>query len=178
LQGDRVVKRRARKEYRLEALDDRLRRERTRSEARLTSQARRAGVPTPVIYDVDPREATLELEFVGDRDLQADPDVESVERVGEHLARIHEAGFVHGDPTTRNVRLGSDRVYLIDFGLGYHTDHVEDRAMDLHVLQQSLIGTAGDAESLCQAVERGYEAQGEQAVLDRLREIEQRGRYQ
>jgi len=23
--------------------------------------------------------------------------------------------------------------YLIDFGLGYHTDHVEDHAMDLHV---------------------------------------------
>jgi N6-L-threonylcarbamoyladenine synthase/protein kinase Bud32 len=178
LQGDRVRKRRPPKAYRHAALDDRLRRERTRSEARLTSQARQAGVPTPVVHGIDPQEATLELEFVGECDLQADPSAGSLRQVGEHLARIHDAGFVHGDPTTRNVRVGNSGVYLIDFGLGYHTDHVEDRAMDLHVLQQSLTGTVEDAEALCRAVEEGYEKHGETAVIDRLRAIEERGRYQ
>jgi len=67
--------------------------------------------------------------------------------------------------------------YLIDFGLGYHTDHVEDHAMDVHVFQQSIAGTAHDPDPLLAAVEDGYATLGDGAVLRRLRGIEGRGRY-
>ncbi|ELZ08054.1 bifunctional UGMP family protein/serine/threonine protein kinase [Natrinema thermotolerans DSM 11552] len=174
----RVTKRREAKTYRHPQLDDRLRRERTTLEARLTSLARREGVPTPVLSDVDPREARLELEYVGERDLRAALTAAGVRDVGRHLARLHRAGFVHGDPTTRNVRVDGDRTYLIDFGLGYHTDHVEDYAMDLHVFDQSLVGTADDPEPLREAVRAGYREVGEERVLERLRDVEGRGRYQ
>ncbi|MDF9744513.1 bifunctional N(6)-L-threonylcarbamoyladenine synthase/serine/threonine protein kinase [Natrinema salsiterrestre] len=193
----RVTKRRESKTYRHPELDDRLRRERTTLEARLTGLARREGVPTPVLSDVDPREARLELEYVGDRDLRDGLSVERVRDVGRHLAALHRAGFVHGDPTTRNVRVGrtgrdasrderaaddregaGDRTYLIDFGLGYHTDHVEDYAMDLHVFDQSLVGTADDPAPLREAVREGYREVGEERVLERLRDVEGRGRYQ
>ncbi|QCC59442.1 bifunctional N(6)-L-threonylcarbamoyladenine synthase/serine/threonine protein kinase [Natrinema thermotolerans] len=208
----RVTKRREAKTYRHPQLDDRLRRERTTLEARLTSLARREGVPTPVLSDVDSREARLELEYVGERDLRAALTAAGVRDVGRHLARLHNAGFVHGDPTTRNVRVGRvgrdasrseravddreqraappnertddvreqgpDRTYLIDFGLGYHTDHVEDYAMDLHVFDQSLVGTADDPEPLREAVRAGYREVGEERVLERLRAVEGRGRYQ
>ncbi|MFA9502411.1 bifunctional N(6)-L-threonylcarbamoyladenine synthase/serine/threonine protein kinase [Natrinema sp. H-ect1] len=174
----RVTKRREAKTYRHPELDDRLRRERTTLEARLTSLARREGVPTPVLSDVDPREARLELEYVGERDLRAALTAAGVRDVGRHLARLHRAGFVHGDPTTRNVRVDGDRTYLIDFGLGYHTDHVEDYAMDLHVFDQSLVGTADDPEPLREAVRAGYREVGEERVLERLRDVEGRGRYQ
>jgi N6-L-threonylcarbamoyladenine synthase/protein kinase Bud32 len=176
--GDRVIKRRLPKAYRHPALDERLRAERTRAEARLTSAARRVGVPTPVVYDVDPAEGTLVFQRVGDDDLAAALSADRCRAVGRHLAAIHDAGFVHGDPTTRNVRVGDERTYLVDFGLGYHTGHVEDRAMDLHVFRQSVGGTATDPEALLSAFEAGYAAAGEQAVRDRLREIEGRGRYQ
>ncbi|ELZ04177.1 bifunctional N(6)-L-threonylcarbamoyladenine synthase/serine/threonine protein kinase [Natrialba aegyptia] len=177
----RVRKRRKPKTYRHPTLDDRLRRERTTLEARLTNLARREGVPTPVLSDVDPLEARLELEFVGAADLRDELDsdrrVAYVRDVGRHLARLHEAGFVHGDPTTRNVRVNADRTYLIDFGLGYHTDHVEDYAMDLHVFDQSLVGTADDPEPLRDAVREGYRDVGDERVLERLRDVEGRGRY-
>ncbi|SEH16320.1 bifunctional N6-L-threonylcarbamoyladenine synthase / protein kinase Bud32 [Natronorubrum sediminis] len=173
----RVRKRRVAKTYRHPDLDDRLRRERTTLEARLTSLARRAGVPTPVLSDVDPLEATIELEYVGDADLRDGLTRERVRAVGRHLATLHEAGFVHGDPTTRNVRVSSERTYLIDFGLGYHTDHVEDYAMDLHVFDQSLVGTADDPEPLREAVQAGYREVGRERVLERLRDVEGRGRY-
>ncbi|WP_265108654.1 bifunctional N(6)-L-threonylcarbamoyladenine synthase/serine/threonine protein kinase [Halosolutus halophilus] len=183
-EAGRVTKRREAKTYRHPALDDRLRRERTRIEARLTSQARREGVPTPVLSDVDPRESRLELEYVGDRDLRAivrasdaAAAADRVRDVGRYLAVLHRAGFVHGDPTTRNVRVNSDRTYLIDFGLGYHSDHVEDYAMDLHVFDQSLVGTAADPGPLREAVREGYREVGDEGVLDRLREVEGRGRY-
>jgi N6-L-threonylcarbamoyladenine synthase/protein kinase Bud32 len=217
---ERVRKRRPRKDYRHPALDDRLRRERTVLEARLTSDARRQGVPTPVVFDVDVSERCLSLERVGESDLRDAFSVGRVRALAGHLATLHAAGLVHGDPTVRNARVdvsrtgagagngddrgdGSDeRVTLIDFGLGYHSGDPEDHAMDLHVLRQSIAGTADDAEPLLEAAVEGYRAgatgdgDGDEAraeggvgadagaghsdpaaVLDRLRDIDGRGRY-
>jgi N6-L-threonylcarbamoyladenine synthase/protein kinase Bud32 len=183
--GDGLVyKRRLSKGYRHPELDERLRRQRTRSEARLTSEARRVGVPTPVVFDVDPEAGRLEFEFVGEADLTGAVSEGRVRRVGRHLARCHSAGFVHGDPTPRNVRVDDAadtedaRVYLIDFGLGYYSDHVEDYAMDLHVFEGALAGTADDPAGLTDAFEDAYRAAGDGDVLVRLRDIETRGRYQ
>ena len=176
-EGERVVKERAPRAYRHPRLDERLRRERTRQEARLTSEARRSGVPTPLVWDIDPQTTTLTLQHVGTCDLRAELTTAHVERVAEQLAGIHGAGFVHGDPTTRNVRVGEE-VFLIDFGLGYYTDDPEDHAMDLHVLRQSLDGTTADADQLWAAAEAAYGAVGDETVLATLREIEGRGRYQ
>jgi N6-L-threonylcarbamoyladenine synthase/protein kinase Bud32 len=188
----RVVKRRVEKSYRHPDLDRTLRRDRTVAEARLTSEARRAGVPTPLVYDVDLADATLTLQYVGERDLATALDERSTEAVGRHLARLHGAGIVHGDPTTRNVRVSPDEAesaaaddepapapatYLIDFGLGFHTGHVEDHAMDLHVFEGSIRATATDPDPLIAAFEAGYEAVGEGEVLDRLRDVADRGRY-
>jgi len=195
--GDRsVIKRRVPKEYRHPELDRTLRRDRTVAEARLTSEARRAEVPTPLVYDADVPNATLTLQYVGDRDLAAalDGGTDRVASVGRHLARLHEAGIVHGDPTTRNVRVSAgrsgeksptataaapadDRPTLIDFGLAYHTGHVEDHAMDLHVFEGSVRATASDPDPLIEAFENGYAAVGDDDVLERLRDVEGRGRY-
>jgi N6-L-threonylcarbamoyladenine synthase/protein kinase Bud32 len=174
---ERVTKRRVPKSYRHSELDARLRRDRTVLEARLTSEARRHGVPTPVVYDVDPQEGRLVFERVGEADLREELTADRVRDVARHLATIHDAGFVHGDPTTRNVRVGR-RTSLIDFGLGYYTDDDEDYAMDLHVFAQSLAGTSDDAEALQREFEAAYAEAGGDAVLDRLREVEGRGRYQ
>jgi N6-L-threonylcarbamoyladenine synthase/protein kinase Bud32 len=188
----RVIKRRVQKSYRHPDLDRTLRRDRTVAEARLTSEARRAGVPTPLVSDVDLANATLTLQYVGERDLATALDERATEAVGRHLARLHRAGIVHGDPTTRNVRVSPDCVeqgagkgdadpapetYLIDFGLGYHTGHVEDHAMDLHVFEGSIRATATDPDPLIAAFEAGYGAVGDGEVLERLRDVADRGRY-
>jgi len=180
-EGDRVRKERLPRDYRHPTLDERLRRERTRAEARLTSEARRAGVPTPVVCDVDPTTGRLLFQHVGDRDLRDALTEPRVRTVARHLATLHRAGFVHGDPTTRNVRVADDgdpALFVIDFGLGYYTDDPEDYAMDLHVFGQSLAGTADDADRLRAVAEDTYREAGDPNVLDRLREIEGRGRYQ
>ncbi|EMA66605.1 bifunctional UGMP family protein/serine/threonine protein kinase [Halorubrum aidingense JCM 13560] len=185
----RVIKRRVPKTYRHPELDRTLRRDRTVAEARLTSEARRAGVSTPLVYDVDVPNATLTLQHVGARDLAADLDERWMSAVGRHLARLHGAGMVHGDPTTRNVRVGTSGsdgsrsadgaapATLIDFGLAFHSGHVEDHAMDLHVFEGSVRATATDPEPLIEAFESGYSAVGEEVVLDRLGDVEGRGRY-
>jgi len=177
---DRVVKRRTPRSYRHPKLDEVLRTERTRSEVRLTSEARRNGVPTPLVLDVDPDEARIVFQRVGESDLRESLSADTVAAVGGHLARIHDAGFVHGDPTTRNVRIDGNRAFLIDFGLGYYTQEPEDYAMDLHVLSQSLAGTADDPEGLFEAACESYRAESDHAdaVFASLADIEGRGRYQ
>ena len=195
--GDDVRKARIPKSYRHPELDERLRTERTRAEARLLNGARKAGVPTPLVRDADVREATLTMQRVGDADLATALTPERAWTVGRLLARLHDAGIVHGDPTTRNVRVrtgsngdrdadasdaGATRpdTFLIDFGLGFQTDHVEDYAMDLHVFAGSVEGTADEPERVVGAFESGYAAEGKRAgaVLDRLAEVRDRGRYQ
>lgn len=173
----RMLKVRAPKPYRHPALDDRLRRARTVQEARLLHAARREGVPTPPVVDIDPASHTLVLERVGEDDLRDDLTTAAVTAVGSHLGRLHTAGIVHGDPTVRNVRVGTDRIYFVDFGLGYHSDDIEDWAMDLHVFEQSLRDVAPDTESFVAALVKGYEQTGSAAVIEHLDAIEGRGRY-
>jgi N6-L-threonylcarbamoyladenine synthase/protein kinase Bud32 len=188
VEGKTVSKRRNPRAYRHPALDGRLRRERTRTEARLTAGARRAGVPTPLVRDIDLERTQLSVQTVGDCELRAAVTAPRVRQVARHLARLHGAGLVHGDPTTRNVRVRTDvsdpgvvdapAVFLIDFGLGYHSEDPEDHAMDLQVFRRSLTGTETDADRFVREVESAYRETGDPAVLDCLRDIESRGRYQ
>lgn len=182
LDGETVLKRRDKKPYRHETLDERLRAERTRSEARLTSEARRAGVPTPVVSGIDPAAASLRIEQVGSVDLSRRLHAETVRRVGAQLATLHRAGVVHGDLTPGNVRVAGSpetqpQIWLIDFGLAYHSADIEDQAMDLHVFEQAVGGIAEDAPALFVAFEEAYAQRGDQQVLSQLANIEDRGRY-
>ena len=179
IEEGRFVKRRKPKPYRDESLDERLRSRRTRREARALHDARRVGVPTPPVFDIDVREATLSVEALGE-DLGGDITTEEARHVGEHLARLHSEGVAHGDPTTRNAvrEDGTDRVFLIDFGLSYATHHIEDFGMDLHVFRSAVRGTTENDKEVLEAFDEGYVWERADDVRTRLREIEGRGRYQ
>jgi len=49
--------------------------------------------------------------------------------------------------------------------------------MDLHVFEGSVRATATDPDPLIEAFEDGYATVGDDDVLDRLRDVEGRGRY-
>jgi Kae1-associated kinase Bud32 len=178
--GDLVIKRRVPKNYRLPDLDTRIRASRTRIEAKLISEARRCGVPTPIIHDVDIMDYTITMEFIAGQPLKNVLDLRMSERVGELVGRLHGCGIIHGDLTTSNLILhdGDDRIYFIDFGLGYFEKSVEAQGVDVHVLFQTFVSTHGDP-GLEEAFSLGYRrtfAEADQ-VLARVREIEARGRY-
>ncbi len=180
--GTVITKRRVPKSYRHPALDKRLRSERTGMEARLLHLARKEGVPTPVVFGVDPENAALTIEYVGTAELGDQLTAARIEQVGELLARLHAAGLVHGDPTVRNIRVDGDQLYLIDFGLGYHSDSPEDFAMDLHIFEQSITGHDIAYDRATAALHQGYRnpplSVDTAAVMSRHADIETRGRYQ
>jgi len=175
--GDAVRKWRLPKSYRMKELDERLRAERTVMEARIMAEARRAGVPTPIIRDISRFE--LVMEYVDGKKLRDIITPELSERVGEVVGRLHRAGIVHGDLTTSNMLLKDNRIYLIDFGLAYHDQSIEAQGVDVHVYFQTLRSTHDDADTLIESFRRGYRRAYSRAdaVLARVEEIRSRGRY-
>ncbi len=185
-----VQKRRAPKGYRHPALDEKIRAERTREEAALLVAARRAGVPVPVVYDVDRVGATLAMEAIPGPTLrsalESDDEATAARRLrtlGALAGRLHAAGLTHGDLTTSNVLVpdpgDAERLVLVDFGLGAATPEAEPRGVDLHLIEEALEATDARAETLFSAFLDGYRAAfpGHAAVLARLAEIRERGRY-
>ena len=172
-----IVKERVPKRYRLVELDERIRKERMRAEARLMSEARRAGVPTPIIYDVNG--SKIEMEYIEGQPIKNVMTPELSARVGEIVGRLHSGGIIHGDLTTSNMILHNDKIYLIDFGLSFVSKIVESQGVDVHVLFQTFESTHKDHEKLIEAFCKGYRKTFENAdeVIKRVKEIEKRGRY-
>jgi Kae1-associated kinase Bud32 len=177
LKGGVIIKTRAPKRYRIKELDEGIRRERTKMEARLISEARRWGVPTPILYDVT--DYVITMEYIEGEPLKKVLNPELSERVGELVGRLHSSGIVHGDLTTSNLLLREDKIYLIDFGLAYSDKSIEAQGVDVHVLFQTYESTHEDHEKLIEAFIIGYRRVFSKAdqVLSRVKEIEARGRY-
>ena len=185
-----VIKTRLPKKYRHEKLDRTIRTYRTVHEPQLMHEAKKAGVPTPVIYLVDVENAVIVMEFIKGKqvkkllgDLSPDERDGLCVRIGELIANLHRNGVIHGDLTTSNMILNdSGKIYLVDFGLGEKNVELEAKGVDLHLMKQALQSTHYKfAEECFKAVVKGYTAvSGESEakdVLDKIKEIERRGRY-
>lgn len=172
-----LVKERVRKAYRLKEIDEKIRKERNRTEARLISDARRAGVPTPIIYDIE--DFRLKMQYLDGAPIKYLIEPKLSEKVGELIGKLHSAGIVHGDLTTSNILLAGGKLYLIDFGLAYFDKSLEARGVDVHVLFQTFESTHTGYKALIAAFSRGYSRTFTEAadVLKRVEEIKKRARY-
>lgn len=187
-----LVKERDAKGYRPKALDDRLRKERTRTEARLLVEARRHGVRTPILYDIDLEKHRLILEELPGATLRAmleDPALPlptletALTRFGEALGRLHAAGISHGDLTSSNVIFpeGPERSPgLLDLSMGERNAGIEELGIDLHLVEEDLKGLHPKAEALRKRFLAGYVAANPvraDEIQQRAKEIRGRVRY-
>lgn len=177
--GNAVTKERVSKSYRIKEIDSKLRKERTRAEAKLIRTLERAGVLVPAILKEDDKNMILELEFIDGtkiRDyLDKTSDADVCKQIGILAEKMHSAGIVHGDLTTSNLILKDKKVYLIDLGLGDFSSRVEDRAVDLHLFKECLVSKHHNIWEKCwKSFLEGYK---NKSVLDRLKVVEARGRY-
>jgi TP53 regulating kinase-like protein len=180
---DTVLKKdRIKKSYRIKGIDERLRKRRTRAEAKLLRTARRTGVAVPGI--VDEADFSIKMDFVeGEkvRDILGRKNCQEIGRkVAKSIAMLHDNDIIHGDLTTSNMILKNNEVYFIDFGLGFHSSRIEDKAVDLYLLHQALASTHFDIlEETWETILKVYEENSKEAkkVIKTLGEIEKRGRY-
>jgi TP53 regulating kinase and related kinases len=185
---DAVYKVRKPLPYRHPALDESIRRQRTLHEAEMLHSSKDSGVSTPQLYFVDPKSSTIVMEYVPGRRLK-DRVSEVPKREGEKIffilgadvARLHSTGIVHGDVTTANVVSKDSELVFLDFGLSIHSTRVEDYAVDLRLIKETLTGAHPKASYAMESIVEGYTEQvgasRSKAVLRQLRGIERRGRY-
>ena len=187
-----LLKERDTKHYRPKALDERIRRERTRTEARLLVEARRLGVRTPIVYDIDlARHRLIMEELPGPtlRELLEDPAlpperlVTAVRAFGRALGTLHAGGISHGDLTSSNVLFpdgaGGAPAFL-DLSMGSRQPGVEELGIDLHLVEEDLHALHPRPEPLVRAFHEGYaegNRAGEKDVRARARAIKARRRY-
>ena len=180
----RIAKKRLRKGYRIRQLDDRLRRFRTKREAKILERLKSLGANVPKVLRSDPEKGTMSLELIKGkkvRDVLNSRNCQKLGRsMGEAAGFMHKSGIMHGDLTTSNMIESRGKLFLIDFGLGFFSDKTEDKAVDVHLLRQALRGSHSKVSEKCfEAFLKGYSKNcpGSDEVLLRLEKVESRGRY-
>ena len=185
-----VVKRRVRKEYRNPTLDEQIRRDRTISEASRIHEAKVAGARVSSIVGVDIENNAIAMTHLDGkvaRECLDDMGVKEARKllrsIGKQIGLLHTAGIVHGDLTTSNVIVSpSGAPFIVDFGMSRRSIEPEDRGVDLHLLQRSIVASHNkNPSSMMSAMIRGYEqTAGKKAASStwrKAREIARRGRY-
>ncbi len=168
-----LVKYRNRKRYRVTELDMKIRKERTRNEARIMSRMHKEGIRVPRIVAVGRFSIFMEL-LHGTLLKDIEPEPGGFSEIGRMLATIHDQNVSHGDFTPANIMLCGKSYYVIDFGLAETTNGAEEKALDLFLMKRSVPSAAyREFESAYAASSRNS-----REVIGRLKGIERRGRYQ
>ena len=73
----------------------------------------------------------------------------------------------------------SQKIFFVDFGLGFISSKAEDKAVDIHLLKQALEAKHfTNWKILFQQFLEGYKtSKNSGQVLERLKTVEKRGRY-
>lgn len=218
----KLIKRRTKKSYRLPLLDEKLRKQRTKKEAKLLEKASKL-IPVPKVLKTDEKQE-IDMIFIEGRKLSEHldnlKDAEEVcIQIGNNIAKLHDADIIHGDLTTSNMIYVNDKkedidnknnhsissdinnlssikerneraggaheatvkgnVFFIDFGLGFESKKIEDKAVDLHLIKQALEAKHfNNYDKFFKAVLKGYEiSKHHEATINRLKAVEKRGRY-
>lgn len=176
-----LVKERVKKGYRIEEIDTKLRKQRTKKEAKILDKIYHLGF-TPKLISTDD-EKKIEMEFISGKTLRdyltKDNYKELMQELGKKIAILHNNGRIHGDLTTSNF-IFNGQIFFIDFGLSFSSEKIEDRAVDLHLLKQALESKHYQIWEECfKEVLDAYikEAKDGKQIIERLKLVEKRGRY-
>ena len=196
-----IAKERFKKTYRHPDLDASLTSKRIKNEVKLLNKASTIGISVPKVYKSDVKSGVIIMEYIKEsitckefifEAVKAAANVNKLDesliklsaRIGGIIAKLHLSQIIHGDLTTSNVLIKKDendlKIFFIDFGLASVSPQLEDKAVDLYVLERALQSTHSlQADELFENIMKGYsEVYGANAnqVIDRLDQVRLRGR--
>ena len=180
-----IIKDRVRKGYRIKELDDSIRKRRARSEAKLLIKA--SGIiNSPKPFLIPEVSYKIKMPFIKGKKLSIHLDnlknrLKISNQIGQDVGKLHKQNIIHGDLTTSNMILVKDKDFFIDFGLGFISHKIEDKAVDLHLLKQALEAKHfKNHKNLYKEFEKGYKKTNSNEapkVFERIKAVEKRRRY-
>jgi len=190
-----VIKDRIPKKYRHPELDKKLRKRRTKSEFKLLTKASKL-IPTPK-PNGNISESIIQMTYIKGKKLSEHLEKLDYKKIakliGKNIAILHNEGIIHGDLTTSNMIYKEPRnesqqrtfkkdgkLFFIDFGLGFHSQRIEDKAVDLHLIHEALEARhPGIYKETYKSIINSYKKTSKnfKEVLKRLEKVEKRGRY-
>lgn len=190
-----VIKHRFSKKYRHPILDKKLTKERTKRERRFIEKIK---ANSKILSAYMPKvawsnESTILMSeiqncrtvynFIEQQPANVGP---IAPLIGKCVAELHSLGIIHGDLTTSNLLIvpevnNQDKTMVIpiDFGLSTGSDHPEEMAVDLYVLERALLTAHFSDSDFFNAILEAYYAHGpldKQKISERLRDVRARGR--
>ena len=182
LEKDYIIKNRIPKLYRIREIDEKLRKQRTKNEAKLLEKANKL-TNSPKVLKQD--KYSLEIEFINGEKIsdklnsyEEKKQFKTMQTLGKEIGKLHDSDIIHGDLTTSNTILKEEKVYIIDFGLGFISKRIEDKAVDLHLIKQALEAKHfQNHQELFKNFIKGYEPKDKKLILEQLKKVESRGRY-
>jgi TP53 regulating kinase and related kinases len=183
LEKNNILKNRIKKSYRLKELDEKIRKSRTKKEAKILEKASKL-INVPKIINIG--KFSIKLEYINGDKLSnqlnyysKEKQEKTMQKLGKEISKLHTNDIIHGDLTTSNTILKKEKLYIIDFGLGFISKRIEDKAVDLHLIKQALEAKHWQAhQNLFNNFLKGYQNYKEQEkVLAQLKKVESRGRY-
>ena len=187
-ENGKIIKERISKKYRHPELDKKIIKRRTKAETKILKEASKI-TDVPIPEDQEEINIIRMPEIKGDKLSQKlgsypiEEQREIMQKVGKSIAKLHEEGIIHGDLTTSNMIYvqGEEKVYIIDFGLGYFNGKYEDKGVDVHLLKQALEAKHfSNNTELFENFKKGYRLvnlEEAEKVFERVKAIEKRGRY-
>lgn len=176
------------KKYRIAPLDIELRKSRTTTESKLLVAAKKNGVLTPYIFEIDIVNTTIVMEDIEGRLVKSilDSKVELqikcniVKEIGKQVGKLHNSDIIHGDLTTSNILEHGTQLVFIDFGLGKFSSAIEDKAVDILLIKKCFISTHTEYNrELFLAFQEGYKetVSNFKTIFKRAVKVEARGRH-
>jgi TP53 regulating kinase and related kinases len=174
-----IIKERISKKYRVQELDEELRKFRTRREAKILEKLQQQNFPSPKLISMCDKTMKIEMEFIKGTLVKDSKNITELGReIGRLVGLMHKSNIIHYDLTTSNMIVQEGKVNIIDFGLGFMSEKDEDKAVDLHLLDRALYSKHPETYEVCMSeVLSGYkETNPNNKVLERLKRVELRGR--
>jgi len=176
-----IIKKRIKKGYRITEIDLRLRKSRTKREAKAIEKCISLGLSVPKLVSCSEKDFELSLERVKGKQLRQALNKTNFREYGDQIAVfltvIHDAGIIHHDLTTSNMIAAGKKLFFIDFGLSFFSHKPEDKAVDLHLLERALQSKHPSlSDKMFRNVISRYNAKDKEEVLARLRIVQSRGR--
>ena len=175
-----IIKERISKKYRIKELDEKLRKHRTKAEAKILKKAHSLGINTPQLLKQSKYSVKMEyIEGIKLRQLPPNNLYELIPLITEQISLLHQNDIIHGDLTTSNLILKNNKIYIIDFGLSYISKRIEDKATDLRIFFETLLLPEKIKNKIKNEFIKSYNSIFKDAlkITEHLKSIEKRGRY-